>query len=333
MTPEGLKRMGMAPKPTTDKFRNVSPGDVVIDEAGKEIYKAPAAQKQQAIEWKQGNDGFWYGLPSTVDLPSLMSSGEIPPNAIITDAGNGQAEVKVPPPQQNTQIKETNVSPVPMQGRRQAPTAQPPSKGPQIAPGKPTVQNQGGIPIIQSNVQGKATAETPHNDLESYTGTLYPGKTWTELTPKEQEKVYAVMAREASAKRGPSEANSQREHLGNAYKSAYHLEINKLLAIYKLIPPAGMDVTQPGILAQMIAEGKEKGKISKERWPEFAKAANDIYARNMVPWYKLYGLEAPKMEFPTDEGAAPPKGSDSTSDYIRDENGKLIPNPNKTMGK
>jgi hypothetical protein len=94
-----------------------------------------------------------------------------------------------------------------------------------------------------------------------------------------------------------------------------------------------MDVTQPGILAQMVAEGKEKGKISKERWPEFAKAANDIYARNMVPWYKLYGLEAPKMEFPTDEGVASSKGSDSTSDYIRDENGKLIPNPNKKKGK
>ena len=331
MTPEGLKSMGMAPKPATDKLRNVSPGETVIDEGGKEVYKAPDRPQKQAIDWKQdAGTGEWVGLPATVDLPSLMTSGEIPPNAVVTDAGNGQVEVRVPPAQQDQQIKETNVSPVPMQGKRgQTQAPQPPR--PAAQPQQPV--NKPGVTPIHSGVVGKTTPTSPHNDLESYTGTLYPGKTWTELTPQEQDKVYAVMGKEASAKRGPAEKNAQKEHLGNAYKSAYYLEMNKLMAVYKLIPPAGFDVSQPGILAQMMAEGKDKGKISKERWPEFAKAANDIYTRNMVPWYKLYGLEAPKFDFPTDEPSKKTQGPDTNSDYVRDENNKLIPNPNKKKGK
>jgi hypothetical protein len=330
MTPEGLKKMGMAPRANADKLRNVSPGDRVINEAGVEVYKAPAAPQKQAIDWKQdAASGEWVGLPATVDLPSLMTSGEIPPNAVVTDAGNGQVEVRVSAAQQNQQVKEANVSPVPMQGRGQVSQAPQPPKPAQ----QPVKKPQQGVTPIHSGVIGKTTPTSPHNDLESYTGTLYPGKTWTDLTPKEQDKVYAVMAKEASAKRGPAEGNAQREHIGNAYKSAYYLEMNKLMAIYKLIPPAGLDVSQPGVIAQMIAEGKDKGKISKERWPEFAKAANEIYSRNMVPWYKLYNLKAPEMEFPTNEEGVSSKGADTTSDYIRDANGKLIPNPNKKKGK
>jgi hypothetical protein len=315
--------MGMAPKPTTDKFRNVSPGDVVIDEAGKEVYKAPAAPQEQKIIWEQdANTGEFLGLPATIDLPSLMSSGDIPPNATFTDAGNGQTEVRVPPSQQGG-VRESNVSPVPMMGKKGQVVSQPPAP----AQAKPVQKPQQGVFPIRSGVIGKKTPTTPHNDLESYTNTEFPGRVWTDLNPKEKDKVFALMAREASAKRGPGEANAQREHLGNAYKSAYYLEINKLMAIYKLIPPAGMDVTQPGILAQMVAEGKEKGKISIERWPEFAKAANDIYARNMVPWYKLYGLEAPKMEFPTDETPASPRGGSTA--YTRDKSGNLVPSTPK----
>lgn len=301
MTPEGLKRMGMAPKPAVDKFRNVSPGDVVIDETGKEIYKAPAAQKQQAIDWKQdAGTGEWIGLPATRDLPSLMSSGEIPPNATVTDAGNGQVEVRVPPTQQDTQIKETNVSPIPMQGRRgqtQSPRA---LQGPPQAPqGPPQAQQQAqkpqpGVIPIRSGVIGKTTPKSPHNDLESYTGTLYPGKTWTELTPKEQDKVIGVIAKEASAKRGPSESNADREHLGNAYKSAYNMEMNKLLAVYKIMPPPGATIEDRDILDQMLQEAKNKGKMSATQFKEFAQKADELYDKFMVPWYKLYNIKGPE---------------------------------------
>ena len=308
MTPEGLKSMGMAPKPATDKLRNVSPGETVIDESGKEVYKAPDRPQKQAIDWKQDATGGWVGLPATVDLPSLMTSGEIPPNAVVKDAGNGQVEVRVPPAQQDQQIKETNLSPIPMQGRRgQTQAPQPP--GPAAQPQQPVNKPKPGVTPIYSGVIGKTTPTSPHNDLESYTETVLPGKKWADLNPKEQEKVLGAMAREANAKRTPgTESDTKREHLANAYKSAYNMEMNKILAVYRIMPPLGTSIDQQDVLEQMVSAARSKGKMSDDQFYEFSKRANELYSKFMVPWYKLYDIEAPKgMAFP--EGPEKPKTS------------------------
>jgi len=321
----GLAQMGMvAPAPK----RYIQVGNVIWDTETKSVvYKPPETPGTISYDVKELTDGRVVMYISKADLPTAQAQGLMTGGATVEEDPDDPESALIVPKQKPTSegVSEQElptdipVSKVPL----------PPGASPAIpkATKKPEQGSEGKKRPISpglwdTGMRGKPKEKTPHNELDSMTNTVYPGKSWAELGPKEKDAVLKTIETLHKRQTKGADSTAEREHMGSAYKSAYTLEMRNLMAKYKLMPN---DAAVASTDFNAIISPTVVAKLTPAQYKEYEAEAKEIYDKTMGKWYKLYNIEPPKR------GLTPPadvEGGGSSS-YVRDKSGKLVPSAKK----
>ena len=329
----GLSQMGMVPAQVEDY---IQVGNAIIKKSTEQvIYKGPPKARKIEYEYHEGADGFYHQFVKSEDLPDAMEQGDIPKDADLEQDPENPGQVSFipaqkgynPPSASESGVVEKNLpTDIPVSKVQLPPGAAPAQPRPSARPTAQPQAEKSKQPILpgfkSTGIKARVNEKTPHNELDSMTNTVYPGKSWAELGPKEKDAVLKTIETLHKRQTKGADSTAEREHMGSAYKSAYTLEMRNLMAKYKLMPN---DAAVASTDFNAIISPTVVAKLTPAQYNEYEAEAKEIYDKTMGKWYKLYNIEPPKR------GLTPPadvEGGGSSS-YVRDKSGKLVPSAKK----